>query len=236
MRLYIIRHADPDYSIDSLTPAGHLEAAALADRMAVLGLDEIYTSPLGRARATAKYTADLLGMEPVVLEWTRELHKWHVDVPELHGPVTCVWDAHAHHIRQLEPPMSTSNWHEYTPFDNPAFKEGYEKIRKESDAWLETLGYRRLNGSYQVVQGNRKKIAVFCHGGFGLTWLAHLLEIPLPLMWGGFFLYPSSVTTVLFDERPAGYATPRCVGLADVSHLYAKGLSPQPSGIKANCD
>ncbi len=236
MRLYIIRHADPDYSIDSLTPAGHLEAAALADRLAVLGLDEIYSSPLGRAKATARYTCDLLGMEPVVLEWTRELARWHVDVTDVHGPATCAWDCHAHDVRAIQPPMTTGDWHQRSPFDNPLFLEGYRKIRQESDRWLEGKGYRRLNGSYEVTQSSRRKIAVFCHGGFGLTWLAHLLEIPLPLMWAGFFLYPSSVTTILFDERPAGFATPRCVGMADVSHLFAKGLSPQPSGIKANVD
>ena len=34
MRLLIVRHADPDYSIDSLTPAGWEEAKLLADRLA----------------------------------------------------------------------------------------------------------------------------------------------------------------------------------------------------------
>lgn len=33
MRLLIVRHADPDYSIDSLTPAGWEEAKLLADRL-----------------------------------------------------------------------------------------------------------------------------------------------------------------------------------------------------------
>ena len=31
MKLLIIRHADPDYEIDSLTEAGHREARLLAD-------------------------------------------------------------------------------------------------------------------------------------------------------------------------------------------------------------
>lgn len=87
-----------------------------------------------------------------------------------------------------------------------------------------------------MLQPNRAKIAVFCHGGLGLTWLAHLLEIPLPLVWSGFWLPPSSVTTVLFDERSPQWAVPRVVGLGDVSHLYEAGLPVQPSGIKANAD
>ena len=64
----------------------------------------------------------------------------------------------------------------------------------------------------------------------------HLLEIPLPLMWAGFHLPPSSVTTVLFDERSEQWAVPRCTGVGDVSHLYAAGLPVQPAGIKANVD
>jgi probable phosphoglycerate mutase len=79
MRLYIIRHADPDYANDSLTPAGHQEAAALAGRLAAQGLDRIYTSPLGRAVRTARYTADALRLEPVVEEWTSELSGWLVE-------------------------------------------------------------------------------------------------------------------------------------------------------------
>ena len=33
MRLMIVRHGDPDYSIDSLTPKGWKEAELLADRL-----------------------------------------------------------------------------------------------------------------------------------------------------------------------------------------------------------
>src|SRR3954447_7734915 len=73
MRLYLIRHADPDYANDTITPAGHLEASALAERLAAQGLDRIFCSPLGRARATAKYTCDLLKVEPIVEPWLAEL-------------------------------------------------------------------------------------------------------------------------------------------------------------------
>ena len=49
MRLLIVRHADPDYSIDSLTPAGWEEAKLLADRLAPIPVAAYYVSPLGRA-------------------------------------------------------------------------------------------------------------------------------------------------------------------------------------------
>ncbi|WP_249923448.1 hypothetical protein [Paenibacillus odorifer] len=39
MQIFLIRHGDPDYSIDGLTEFGHQEAAALGKRMASIGLD-----------------------------------------------------------------------------------------------------------------------------------------------------------------------------------------------------
>ena len=72
MLLYIIRHGDPIYAPDSLTPRGHLQAKALAKRLALQGLDKIFVSPLIRARQTAQPTCELLGIKPVVEEWTSE--------------------------------------------------------------------------------------------------------------------------------------------------------------------
>ena len=34
MRIYIIRHADPDYDNDTLTSVGHRKAVALAEKLA----------------------------------------------------------------------------------------------------------------------------------------------------------------------------------------------------------
>ena len=37
MKLVIVRHADPDYSIDSLTPTGWKEAELLSERLVKTG-------------------------------------------------------------------------------------------------------------------------------------------------------------------------------------------------------
>ena len=41
MLLYYIRHADPIYEPDSLTPLGERQAEALSRRLARFGLDEL---------------------------------------------------------------------------------------------------------------------------------------------------------------------------------------------------
>jgi probable phosphoglycerate mutase len=234
MRLFIIRHADPDYPNNTITPAGHLEAQALAVRMKRLGLDRIYSSPLGRAVDTMRYTADALEMPHTIEDWTAELSDCGVTV-EPWGKMS-IWDVPAEHIRENGSRPTHENWHTFRHFDTPSIRVTHERVRRDSDAFLARHGYEHVEGRYRIVRGNRDKIAVFCHGGFGLFWLSHLLELPLPMVCGGFFLPPSSVTTILFDERTSDWAVPRCVGMGDVSHLYAAGLPVQPAGIKANVD
>lgn len=47
MKLIIIRHGDPDYSIDSLTEKGWKEAELLSNRIKNMNVKEFYVSPLG---------------------------------------------------------------------------------------------------------------------------------------------------------------------------------------------
>ena len=55
MRIFIIRHGDPDYERDTLTEKGHREAALLAKRYKDEKIDYFYSSPLGRAKHTCDY-------------------------------------------------------------------------------------------------------------------------------------------------------------------------------------
>ncbi len=72
MRLLIIRHGDPDYSIDSLTEKGWREAKLLAERIAKEDVTEFYVSPLGRARDTASLTLQKMNRTAVECDWLRE--------------------------------------------------------------------------------------------------------------------------------------------------------------------
>ena len=54
MKLLIVRHGDPDYSIDSLTPKGWHEAELLKNRLTKLDVAAFYCSPLGRAKRASR--------------------------------------------------------------------------------------------------------------------------------------------------------------------------------------
>ena len=243
MLLYIIRHADPDYDAGTITEFGHKEAAALARIMPRLAPTHLYSSPLGRAKDTAAYTVQATGLPLHIEDWTQEISGFAVDQGDPYG-ATAIWDYHGEDVRRIEPPgAQTRDWFATPPYNTPGFPDLCDALANASDAFLARHGYTRDGGVYNRGAYNiretepdtrAQRIAVFCHGGFGLTWLAHLLELPLPLVYSGFYLWPSSVTTILFDERTRGVATPRCIGLGDVSHLHQVGLRPRPRGIKAN--
>jgi probable phosphoglycerate mutase len=150
------------------------------------------------------------------------------------GAKLMMWDVPGEVIKAKRPLPTHEDWHTDDVFSNPEFRATVEKVRENSDEFLARHGYVREGHRYRVVRPNRERIAVFCHLGFGLTWLSQLLDIPVTLMWSSFWMAPTSVTTILFDERTGEFATPRVIGMADVSHLHAANLPTQPAGIKAN--
>ena len=229
MRLYIIRHADPDYTNGTITLNGHREANALAEHLKTLGLDEIYSSPMGRARHTAQYSANQLGLPIQIEDWAGELDKaWFEELDQSFLDITrpC--------YRTLECEPGLSRWKLDGMGENPAVARNMQIIHQGSDDFLARQGFSRRGMMFLLNGQNTKKIAFFAHMGLELAWLSYLLGIPFLAMWDGFFVHPSSITTVLFEERFPGKVIPRIIGLGDISHLVAAGLSPQPVGIVAN--
>lgn len=90
MKLLIVRHGDPDYSIDSLTPKGWHEAELLKNRLTKLDVAAFYCSPLGRAKDTSKATLNALGRTAEIFDWLREFDGYVID-PES-GERTYSWD------------------------------------------------------------------------------------------------------------------------------------------------
>ena len=105
MRLYLIRHADPDYPNNTITPAGHLEAEALARRLTHEGLTRIYCSPLGRAVHTMQYTAQATGLTPQIEPWMAELDEFRIPLPPP-WPALMAWDIPGQITRQEATPAT----------------------------------------------------------------------------------------------------------------------------------
>lgn len=74
MRLLFIRHAEPDYSTDSLTEKGFREAALLAKAAPSLRMGHCFVSPLGRAQKTAEECLKAAGKTALTLPWLEEFN------------------------------------------------------------------------------------------------------------------------------------------------------------------
>ena len=99
-----------------------------------------------------------------------------------------------------------------------------ERIVSASDDFLARQGYVREGRIYRCERPNDDRVAVFCHQGFGTTWMSHLLQIPPQIMWSCFDISHSSVSIFEFRNGKDGYTAPKCLCLSDMSHIYAERL------------
>ena len=73
MRLIIVRHGEPDYKNDCLTDTGKIQADLAAERLKEEGIEEIWSSPLGRALETAEAASKVLKLPIKTVDFMREV-------------------------------------------------------------------------------------------------------------------------------------------------------------------
>lgn len=229
MLLFYIRHGDPIYNPDSLTPLGERQAEALAKRLALYGIDKVFVSSSERAKLTAKPTCELLRKTPVELDWANEGYAWRdLAVPyDEAGHVTWAFAVPAYREKFNTPAVRAlgREWYKHPDFAGTRFEEGMNRIQTEADKLTESLGYRHNLETclYEPVNPNEERIALFAHQGFGLAFLSCLLDVPYPQFATHFDLGHSSMTVIEF--RPWGNViTPQVLQLSSDSHLYREGL------------
>lgn len=224
MILYIVRHGDPIYETDSLTERGKLQAEAVAKRMADAGINEVYSSPMGRARMTAEPTCRLLGLDCHIEDWAHEIQDERL-TPFPDGKlksVTVVQNTYYRENGNIDIPYERSC--ECQGFNTSGMKEAVARIERDGNGFLERLGYREENGVYRILRNNEDRVALFCHAAMGRAWLSSLLHIPVHIMWSSFAYTHTGVTVVEFANNENGFTAPRCRCFSDMSHLFAAGL------------
>ncbi len=230
MKIMIIRHAEPDYSIDSLTEKGRVEASLLAERLCreenVLGY---YVSPLGRARDTARYTLDKLGRDAEVLPWLAEFRGACLDPDR--GRVKNCWDLRPrtyHGHPELESP---DHWLEYPYFEGSNVPAIWKETTDGVDELLARYGFRR-DGTIWLSSNNvHGTLMLFCHFAIGMAVTAYLTHMSPMVLWQNFCMTPSSVTTLVTEERIKGEVAWRCMQLGDITHLLSNGERYSTAGL-----
>ena len=144
-----------------------------------------------------------------------------------------------------------------TRFDD--FRHRHQSFTEAIDQFFHSkIGLERSGRTTYTISNDQlfnpgEQLFLFCHNGSGLALIAHLLGIPLAMMYTSFYLQPSSFTTIVFEERASNVYAPRAIAVGETSHFererenvlktvnnkYEKCTSatphyPRPSGIKAN--
>lgn len=228
MKLIFIRHAEPDYEHDTITEKGWREAELLSHRISKLDVKEFYCSPLGRAKDTASLTLEKTHRQAESLDWLREFPAVANDPDGLSKG--CAWDLLPHYWTNQPALYDKDNW-----FNQSLMKDGkadvcYKAVTDGFDKLLAEHGYKRNGRFYKTDKGNTDTLVFFCHLGLQLVIISHLLGIAAPVLWQGFFIAPTAVTTLVTEERVKGEAYFRCKGLGDISHLYLAGEPISNSG------
>ena len=219
MKLIIIRHGDPDYENDSLTEKGWKEAELLSVRLSKMDISAFYSSPLGRARATAEPTLKKMGRECEICDWLQEFPAYILN-PET-GEPKIMWDIYPEIWTKIPEMYNKDKWIKTDIMQSGDVEPNYKNVCIQLDALLEKHGYKREGNCYRVVKENNDTVVFFCHFGIECILLSHILGISPVALLHGFVALPSSVTTLTTEERREGVAYFRCSSFGDLSHLYA---------------
>ena len=114
-------------------------------------------------------------------------------------------------------------------------KQEYDWVTENFDRLLAEHGYVRENHCYRVEKANEDTLVFFCHFGLGCVLISHLLGVSPMVLWHGFCAAPTSVTTIVTEERRKGIASFRMSAYGDTSHLYVKGEEPSWSARFCEC-
>ncbi len=234
MRILLIRHAEPDYTVDSLTPKGHREAELLSCRLLSYDIRDFYQSPLGRARDTAAYTLKKLNREAETLPWLHEFMGSYPD-PETGKRRIVAWDVKPRIWSGFPGIFDINNWYSAPVFRGGNVQEVWEQTVCGVDALMERYGYRKDGPVWRCDDNRDFTIALFCHFGISMAVLGYLTDISPMVLWHRILCLPSSVTEVVTEERIKGEVSFRVTKLGDLTHLEAAGETRSTAGLFPEC-
>lgn len=235
MRLIFVRHAEPDYAVDSLTPKGRFEAELLSRRLVKLNVKNFYCSPLGRAKDTAVPTLRKLGRTAEIHPWLAEFRGRFYDAASQRSSIP--WDLRPrwYHDRPILKDMDA--WTQEEAFAGGTVDAIWQETKAGIDALLAEHGYIRDEkiALYHCADNREDTLVFFCHFGIAAALIAHLVGISPAQLWQGFCMLPSSVTTLVSEERVKGEIVWRCSQFGDLSHLYAADEQPSTAALFCEC-
>lgn len=234
LRILLIRHAEPDYTVDSLTPKGKVEAELLSRRMSRYDIRDFYVSPLGRARDTAAYTLDKLNRKAEILPWLHEFMGSYPD-PETGSRRIVAWDVKPRIWTAFPGVADIRTWCDVPAFAGGNVREVWQQTTDGVDELLGRYGYTKDGPVWRCDNNEDFTIALFCHFGISMAVLAYLTDVSPMVLWHHTLTLPSSVTEIVTEERIKGEVSFRMTKLGDLTHLEAAGEKRSTAGLFPEC-
>lgn len=222
MRILFIRHGEPDYDNDCLTDEGRIQAALLARRLRDEKIDEMWTSPYGRARETAAPTAEVKKMTVGTLDFMHEIDWDTTDGNPLFadGNPWDITDEMA--IQGLDP--TARDWRELPYFKTNSVIDCVDYVEKSFDKWLEGYGYFRDGYYYNHIEeeDEHRAVAIFSHGGSSSIAISHMLNLTFPHACSMLHMGFTSISIIRLCREKGRCTMPALELFNDFSHLGIK--------------
>ena len=219
MRIVFVRHGEPNYEKDCLTETGHKQARLAAERLKEEGIEELWSSPYGRARQTAEAASDALGLPVKILDFMHELDWGSTDGEPI------PFDGHPWNIvdemARQGIDLASAEWRSNPFFARNRVVGSVENVEKGIDEWLADFGYIRRGYYYEhtIEEENQRTVALFSHGGSSCAAIGHIMNMPFPFMCAMLHIEYTGITVVRMDKS-AGPGTLPCLELAnDGKHI-----------------
>ena len=220
MEFVLIRHAQPEWIRDDrnvvnppLTEFGHAQAERLAKALDGESFDELYVSPMTRARETAAPVLAVTGFAEVIEPWLEEIRD-----PDWHGqPAEGARKAY----KALKQRVAAEQW-DGLPGGEP-MHEFVARVRVGATEFLDRRGIRRVDEDLPVweIDDPDRRIGLIAHAGTNSVFTCLLLGLsPTPWEWDRLVMRHASISRLIALPTGDGYAF-SLSSLSDVEHLDA---------------
>ena len=210
MEIVLIRHGQPEwlkdgeYSVDpGLTEIGKKQAEKSASTFEKHSIDEIWVSPLNRAKETLKpFEQRNIGCKIKTFDWLREALD--DDEKKLIGESQET-------IREYFDHRNTRSFEDWMETTHGAYMKGFsENIVKNLEESLSDIGVistdSRYDRLFDLSSSKISKLMIISHAGTMSTLLSYLLNLPLyPWTWRKFLPRHAGHTFLRSTEISSGH-------------------------------
>lgn len=222
MEIVLVRHGQPEWvreglNVDDppLTERGFRQAEVMAQALGKEHFDEVFCSPLLRARQTAAPLFDALGRDEAIDPWLEEIRN-----PLWHGtPAEKADEAY----REERSRPSSDRWRGLDHMGGEHVGEFVARIRQGCGLFLAERGMEPVESEFAVWSAPAPdlRIALVAHAGTNAVVICHLLGLaPVPWEWDRFVINHASITRLTSMPMGDGHAF-ALRRLSDVEHFSA---------------